>query len=109
MQRKLRRVELFSIDQQRRSDAWLNDTAPLPAMPARPCTEFAEQVCLEIARYVAANGTVPSAVRANPCSILELPRDRWQVFPFLWEGRMIEITVVPDSSVPIGEIICEGN
>lgn len=103
----MQKVRLFSIEQQRRRDAWLNDTTPLPAMSARPCTEFAEQVCLEIARHVAANNIVPSAVRANPCSVLELPRDRWEVFPFLWEGHIIGIAVVADQTVPIGEIICE--
>lgn len=107
MRKKLQKVTLFSIEKQRRSDAWLNDTTPLPAMPARPCTEFAEQVCLEIARYVAANNAVPSAIRANPCSVLELPRNRWEVFPFFYEGRIIGIAIIADQTVPIREIICE--
>lgn len=104
----MQKVKLFSIEQQRRRDAWLNDTTPLPAMSARPCTEFAEQVCLEIARHVAANNMVPSAIRANPCTVLELPRDRWEVFPFFYEGRIIGIAVVADQAVPIGEVACEG-
>lgn len=109
MRKRLQKVKLFSVEKQQRSDAWLNDTAPLPAMPARPCTEFAEQVCRCIARYIIANGNVPSALRINPCAVLELPRDRWQVFPFLWEGRMIEIAIIADQAVPCSEIICEGN
>lgn len=108
MRKRLQKVKLFSIDQQRCNEAWLNDTAPLPAMPARPCTEFTEQVCRCIAQYAAANNAAPSAIRANPCSVLELPRDRWGVFPFLWEGRIIGIAIIADPSVPIGEIICEG-
>lgn len=107
MRKKLQKVKLFSVEKQQRSDAWLNDTAPLPAMPARPCTEFTEQVCRCIAQYAAANNAAPSAIRANPCSVLELPRNRWGVFPFFYEGRIIEIVVVADQTVPIGEIICE--
>lgn len=106
----MRRVELFSIDQQRHDEAWLNDTTPLPAVPmTKPCTAFTEQVCREIARYAAFFDDIPSAIRVNPCTVLELPRDRWEVFPFFYEGRIIGIAVVADQAVPIGEIVCEGN
>lgn len=107
MRKRLQKVKLFSVEKQQRDEAWLNDTAPLPAMPARPCTEFSEQVCRCIARYIIANGNVPSAIRANPCSVLELPRNRWEVFPFFYEGRIIGIAIIADQTVPIREIICE--
>jgi hypothetical protein len=107
MRKKLQKVQLFSIDQQRRRDAWLNDTTPLPAMPARPDTEFTERTCIEIAKYTAFFNDVPSALRINPCSILGLPRNRWEVFPFFYEGHVAGIAVISDLAVPANEIICE--
>lgn len=104
MRKKLQKVQLFSVDRQRAHDAWLNDTAPQPAMPG---TDFAEEVCIEIAKYTALNDDVPAAIRVNPCSILDLPRNRWEVFPFLFEGRVMGITVISDLTVPADEIVCE--
>jgi hypothetical protein len=109
-EKKLQKVRLFSVDQQRRNDAWLNDTAPMPAVPAtkpRSYTALTEQVCRCIARFVAAHGMVPAAVRVNPCTVFDLPGNRWQTFPFLYEGRIVGIAVIPDQSVPVGDIICE--
>lgn len=88
-------------------DAWLNDTAPLPTMPTRPDTAFTERTCIEIAKYTAFFNDVPSALRINPCSILKLPRSRWEVFPFFYEGHVVGIAVISDLAVPANRIICE--
>lgn len=95
----MQRVQLFSIDQ-RKIDAWLNDTS-------RRDSDFTEQVCLEIARYTAFIDDVPSALRINPCTIFELPSNRWEAFPFFYEGRIVEITIIADQTVPRGEIVCK--
>lgn len=105
MRKKLQKIQLLS---ERQADAWLNDTSPLPAMPTRPDTAFTEQACLEIAKYTAFFDDVPTAIRVNPCSILELPRSRWETFPFFFEGCIVGIAVVSDLAVPANEIVCEG-
>lgn len=105
MRKKLQKIQLFSIDQQQRGFAWMNDRVPTSA---NRNSLMAEQVHREISRHVTERGEIPEQVRMNPWSIFELPSDRWEYFLFMIEGRIVSVPIVADSRVCVGRVHCVG-
>ena len=63
-------------------------------------------VLYELSRFVRAAKEVPAQIRMNAWSIFELSHDRWHVFPFWYEGRMVMIPVVADPRMSPGRVHC---
>ncbi len=101
----LRKTQLFSVEEQQRACAWMNDR-PMPRIGS---AQMAEMVHREVSRFVQEAGEVPVEIRMNPWSIFELPMDRWHRFPFFHEGRIVIIPVIVDAKVVPCRVHCIAN
>lgn len=102
----LQKVRLFSIEQQKRQDAWMNDRPQSP--PRIDASLMAERVRSEISRHVQESGEVPAEIHMSYWSVFHLPGDQWFTFPFSCGERVAMIPVVADSRVVPGRVHCVG-
>jgi hypothetical protein len=84
-------------------DAWLNQTAQIPAV-----TTVEARVKREILAFCETLQALPLEVRANPLTITQMPCDQWTTFRINAQDRLIEVPVVADPGMAIGDIRCVG-
>jgi hypothetical protein len=87
--------------QELQADSWL--LAHHPITWDEPLS-VAEIIHREISEYLRKHKVLPATIKANPCTIIELPGDRWLHFPFLLGKRIIQIPIISDCTLPIGAI-----
>lgn len=101
MTENLLKHEPFQLLQNPEDNSWLNTMQMAAIAPT-----IESRIRQEILDFCERRRELPKEIKANPLTIIEMPFDQWTTFHINIANHLIEVPVMADCTIPIGEIQC---